>query len=153
MHGQNFSTDGSLKPDLQLQLREELKSIQQVPAWCFCDQSVSRKDLNLTQDKVVPMEPLQNLKEHVKNILKEPFKHLTNGEKPLFEEAIEAVLSTKEKLKGADYCLCCIVLALHLGSNCHLTIRRLLYSLAELCELLYTPSGKHTPDLFCLFMM
>lgn len=69
-------------------------------------------------------------------------KHLTDEEKPLFEEAIEAVLSTKEKLRGADYRLCCIVLALHLGSNCRLSIRRLLYSLAELCELLYTPSDK-----------
>jgi len=103
------------------------------------------KDLNLTQYEVVPVEPLHDLKEHINNILKELPKHLTNEEKPLFEEAIEAVLSTKEKLRGADYRLCCIVLALHLGSNCRLTIKRLLYSLAELCELLYAPSDKHTP--------
>ena len=102
-------------------------------------------DLNLTQCEVGPVEPLHVLKEHINNILKELLKHLTDEEKPLFEEAIEAVLSTKEKLRGADYRLCCIVLALHLGSNCRLSIRRLLYSLAELCELLYTPSDKCMP--------
>ena len=79
--------------------------------------------------------------------------HLTNEEKPLFEETIEAVLSTKGKLRGADYRRCYIVLALHLGNNCHLNIRRLLYSLAKLCELLYTPSDKRIPGLFCVYTM
>ena len=143
--GRNLPTDGLLKPALQSQLREELKGIQRVPALCFPDQSASMKDLNLTQYDVVPVEPLHDLKEHINNILKELPKHLTNEEKPLFEEAIEAVLSTKEKLRGADYRLCCIVLAIHLGSNCRLTIRRLLYSLAELCESLYASSDKRTP--------
>ena len=103
------------------------------------------KELKLTQSEVVAAKLLHDLKEHINNILKELPKHLTDEEKTLFEEVIEAVLSTKEKLRGPDYHLCCIVLALHLGSNCHLTIRRLLYSLAELCELLYTPSDKCTP--------
>ena len=143
--GRNLQTDGLLKPALQSQLREELKGIQRVPALCFPDQSASMKELNLTQYEVVPVEPLHDLKEHINNILKELPKHLTGEETSLFEEAIEAVLSTKEKLRGADYRLCCIVLTLHLGSNCRLTIRRLLYSLAELCELLYTPSDKRTP--------
>ena len=66
----------------------------------------------------------------------------------LFEEAVEAVTSTKEKLRGSDYRLCCVVLALYLGNNCRLTIRRLLYTLAELCELLYAPAEKRTPRFF-----
>ena len=104
------------------------------------------KELKLTQSEVAAAKLLHDLKEHINNILKELPKHLTDEEKTLFEEAIEAVLTTKEKLRGPDYHLCYIVLALHLGSNCHLTIRRLLYSLAELCELLYTPSDKCTPQ-------
>ena len=91
------------------------------------------------------MEPLHDLKEHINNLLKELPKHLTNEEKVLFEEAVEAVISTKEKLRGSDYRPCCVVLALHLGGNFRLTIRRLLYSLAELCELLYAPAEKRTP--------
>ena len=145
--------DGLLKPAFQSQLREELKDIQQVPALCFPDQSVSMKDLNLTQYEVVPVEPLHDLKEHINNFLKELPKHLTNAEKPLFQEAIEAVLSTKEKLRGADYHLCCIVLTLHFGSNCHLTIGRLLYSLAELCELLYPLQTSAPPGLFYIYIM
>ena len=62
--------------------------------------------------------------------------------KVLFEEAVEAVISTEKKLTGSNYLLCCVVLALHLGDNCRLTIRRLLYTLAELCELLYAPAEK-----------
>ena len=111
------------------------------------------RDSNLTQYEVVPVEPLHDLKEHINNILKELPTHLTDEEKTLFEEAIEAVPSTKEKLRGADYRLCCIVIALHLGSNCRLSIRRLLYNLAELCELLYTPSDKRSPGLFYVYIM
>ena len=59
------------------------------------------KELNLTQYEVVLVEPLHDLKEHINNILKELPKHLTDEEKSLFEEAIEAVLSTKRKVKGS----------------------------------------------------
>ena len=141
----NLPTDGLLKPALYSQLKEVLKGIQRVPALCFPNQTSTMQDLNLAQYEVVPVEPLHDLKEHINNILKELPKHLTNEERSLFEEGVEAVLSTKEKLRGSDFRLCCIVLALHLGSNCRLPIRRLLYSLAELCELLYAPADRRTP--------
>ena len=140
--GRHLQSLGLLKPALLSNLREELKGVQRVPALCFPNQTASMKDLNLGQYEVVPVEPL-----HINNILKELPKHLTEEENVLFEESVEAVLSTKEKLRGSDYRLCCVVLALHLGKNCRLTIRRLLYSLAELCELLYAPADKRTPRL------
>ena len=142
--GRNLPTDGLLKPALYSQLREELKGIQRVPALCFPNQTSSLQDLNLAQYEVVPVEPLHDLKEYINNLLKELPKHLTNEEKVLFEEAVEAVISTKEKLRGSDYRLCCVVLALHLGDNCRLTVRRLVYTLAELCELLYAPAEKRS---------
>lgn len=74
------------------------------------------KDLNLAQFEVVPVKHLHDLKEHI-NILKELPKHLTEEENALFEESVEAVLSTKEKLRGSDYCLSCVVLGLHLGKT------------------------------------
>ena len=76
-------------------------------------------------------------------------EHLNDDENSLFEEAVEAVLS-KEKLRGSDYRLCCIVLVLHLGRNCRLIIRRLLYTLAELYELLYVPAEKRVPRFILL---
>ena len=57
---------------------------------CYPDESASINDLNLTQYDVVPLEPLNDLKEHINNMLKELPKYLT-------DEEIEAVLSTKEK--------------------------------------------------------
>ena len=124
--GRNLPTDGLLKPSLYSQLREELKDIQRVLALCFPHQTFSLRDLNLAQYEVVPMQPLHDLKEHINNLLKKLPKHLTNEEKVLFEEAVEAVISTKEKLRGSDYQLCCVVPALYLGDNCRLTIRTLL---------------------------
>ena len=143
--GRHLRTDGLLKPALQIQLREEMKGVQRLPALSFPEQDSSMKELNLEQYEVVPVEPPHDLKEHINNVFKELPKHLNDNENSLFEEAVEAVLSIKEKLRGSDYRLCCIVLALHLGRNCRLTIRRLLYTLAELCELLYAPAEKHTP--------
>ena len=143
--GRHLPTDGLLKPALEGQLKEELKGIQRVPALSFPAQTTSMKELNLGTYEVVPVEPLHDLKEHINNILKELPKHLNDTESTLFEEALEAVLSTKEKLRGSEYRLCCVVLALHLGNNCRLTIRRLLNTLAELRELLYAPVDKRTP--------
>ena len=57
---------------------------------------------------------------------------------------MEAARSTKEKLRGSDYRLCYVVLVLHLGKHCRLTITRLLHTL-ELCEMLYPPAEKRTP--------
>ena len=143
--GRHLPIDGLLKPALEAQLKEELRGIQRVPALSFPAQTTSMKEQNLGSYEVVPVEPLHDLKEHINNILKELPKHLNDTESTLFEEALEAVLSTKEKLRGSDYRLCCVVLALHLGNNCRLSIRRLLNTLAELCELLYAPADKRTP--------
>lgn len=92
------SEEGLLKPALEAQLKEELKRIQRVPALSFPEQGSSMKHLNLSKYEVVPVEPLHDLKEHINNVLKELPKHLTDEENKLFDEAVEAVLSTKEKL-------------------------------------------------------
>ena len=132
--GRHLPTDGLLKPTLETQLSKEIKGIQRVPALSFPEQDSSMKQLNLEQYEVVPVEPLHDLKEHINTVFKElKKKHLNEEENSLFNKAVEAVLSTKEKLRGSDYCLRCVVLALHLKRNCRLTISRLLYTLAELC--------------------
>ena len=143
--GGYLPTDGLLKPALDAELKEKqkLRSIQRVPALSFRAQTTSMKEPGSYE--VVPVEPLHDRKEHINNILKELPKHLNDTESTLFEQALEAVLSTKEKLRGSDYCLCCVVLALHLGNNCCLSVRRLLNTLAELCKLLYAPADKRTP--------
>ena len=143
--GRHLSVDGLLKPALESNLKEVLRGIQRVPALCFPQQECSLQELSLENYEVLPVEPLHDLKEHINNIFKELPKHLNDEEKVLFDEAMEAVLSTKEKLRGSDYRLCCVVLALHLGKHCRLTIKRLLHTLAELCEMLYTPAEKRTP--------
>ena len=143
--GRHLSVDGLLKPALESNLKEVLRGIQRVPALCFPQQECSLQELSLGNYEVLPVEPLHDLKEHINNIFKELPKHLNDEEKVLFDETMEAVLSTKEKLRGSDYRLCCVVLALNLGKHCRLTIKRLLHTLAELCEMLYAPAEKRTP--------
>ena len=101
--GRHLPTDGLLKPALEARLKEDLKGIQRVPALSFPAQTTSMKELNLGSYEVVPVEPLHDPKEHINNILKELPKHLNDTESTLFEGALEAVLSTKEKLRGSDY--------------------------------------------------
>ena len=104
------------------------------------------KDLNGTHYEVVSVETLHGLKEHINNILKELPKNLTNEERPIFEQVIETVLSTKEKLRGADfYHLFCIVLAVHLGRHCCPIIRMLLHSLSEMHLEIFETSFKTFP--------
>ena len=143
--GRHLSVDGLLKPALESNLKEVLRGIPRVPALCFPQQECSLQELRLGNYEVLPVEPLHDLKEHINNIFKELPKHLNDEEKVLFDETMEAVLSTKEKLQGSVYRLCCVVLALHLGKHCRLTIKRLLHTLAELCEMLYAPAEKCTP--------
>ena len=107
--------DGLLKPALESNLKEVLRGIQRVPALCFPQQQCSLQELSLGNYEVLPVEPLHDLKEHINNIFKELPIHLNDEEKVLFDETMEAVLSTKEKLQGSDY-----VLTLHLGKHCRL---------------------------------
>ena len=87
-------------------MKEVLRGIQRVPALCFPQQECSLQELSLGNYEVLPVEPLHDLKEHINNIFKELPKHLNDEEKVLFDETMEAVLSTKEKLQGSVYRLC-----------------------------------------------
>ena len=138
-------TENLLKPELEKELRSHLGGVQRVPSLLFPNPTSTMGDLNLGNYEVIPVEPLHDIKEHISNITKELPKHLTAEEKKLYDEAVEMVLSTKEKLRGSDYRLFIVTLAIQMGSNCRLTIWRVLYTLAELSNMLYAPALERSP--------
>lgn len=95
------------------------------------------KELNLGSYEVVLVEFFYDFKEYINNILKELLKYFNDIELILFEEVLEVVFFIKEKFRGLDYCLCCVVLVFYFGNNCCLSIKRFFNIFVEFCELLY----------------
>lgn len=60
--------------------------------------------------KVLPTEPLHDMKEHICNVVSELKHHLSQEEK-LCEKTIELVAQTKEQLHGSEYREMAIVLS------------------------------------------
>ena len=68
--------------------------------------------------KVLPTEPLHDVKEHISNIITEIVAHLTSEEKKLCQDTQSLVSGTRDQLRGSDYREILIVLAKQLrGEN------------------------------------
>ena len=88
------------------------------------------------------------MEEYIKNLWDELPSHLTEQEKKLFNEVKEALLTYKGKLRGIDYRLSAIVMCKHMeGSFSRYVIRDILYTLAQLCHLLYLQEHERSPKL------
>ena len=65
------------KPELETILREEvLKGVARLPAPFFNSPTAFLSDLDLEHYEVTPVEPLHDIKDHIKNPFEELFKHL-----------------------------------------------------------------------------
>ena len=126
------------RQDLDRALKEHLHGIQRFPALLLNSQRKTLDDLNLTRYEIMPSEPLHDLKEHIKNIMTEVYHLLIPEEQVLFDQVHDAVIANKEKVRGSDYRLFAVVLALQM-THARLTVKRLFYTLAELSELCYAP--------------
>ena len=94
---------------------------------------------------MVPTEPLHDIKEHIKNILTELPQQLNQQELQIFATVKNAVTGSKERLRGCDYRLWAVTLAMQMANNARITVCQLLNSLAELSQLCYAPEDKRTP--------
>ena len=84
--GRHLPVNGLLQPVLESNLKEALRDIQRVAALCFPQQECALQEFNLGNYEVLPVEPLHDLKEHIKNTFKELPKHLNDEGKVLFDE-------------------------------------------------------------------
>ena len=53
--------------------------------------------------KVLPTEPLHDVKEHISNIITEIVAHLTSEEKKLCQDTLSLDSGTRDQLRGSDY--------------------------------------------------
>ena len=144
-HG--LPTEDLLKPKLEKELREHLGGIERVPSLLFPNPSATMDGLNLQHYVVIAVEPLHDIKEHIANVTKELPPHVVPEEKALFDQVVEVVLSTKEEVRGSDYRLFIVILAIHLGNNCRVIVRTILYILAGLLSPL-CPSFQEIPPIY-----
>ena len=95
---------------------------------------------------MVPSKHLHDIKEHIKNILTELPQQLNKTkELQIFATVKSAVTGSKERLRGCDYRLWEVMLAMQMANNARITVCQLLNSLAELSQVCYAPTDKRTP--------
>ena len=132
---------------MEKNLREHMSGIQRVPALLFHVQHQTMDKSGLSMYEVTTSESLHDLKGNISRIWDEPPQHLTENEKSLFLDVKEALLSYKSKLRGCDYRLSAIVMYKHMEPQCREHIKNFLYSVAQLCHLLYIQEYERCPKI------
>ena len=146
-HYQGLPAGDLLKPELEKSLKEHLSGTQHVPALSFNSQKTPMEHNNLGMYEVAPSESLHDLKGHIRNLWQELPYHLNDQEKERFLEVKEALLTYKSNLRGLDYRLSAIVMYKHMEGKMHYCVQELLYTLAQLCHLLYIQDHERTPKI------
>ena len=146
-HSRGLPAGDLLKKELQANLKEHLAGVQHVPALMFHEQKKTMDECGLGLYEVAASEPLHDLKGHISHIWEELPYSLTKTEKVPFMEVKEALLTYKAKLRGVDYRLSAIVMYKHMEVHSRPHIRDFLYSIAELCYLLYIQEYDRCPRI------
>ena len=72
---------------------------------------------------------------------------MQENELAYFNQVKEALLDYKDKLRGCDYHLSAIVMYKHMEGRCRSKVQELLYTLAQIFELLYIQEYKRNPKI------
>ena len=150
-HWRGLPAGDLLKKDFEANLKEHLAGVHRVPALIFHNQDKSMEESGLNLYEVAPSESLHDLKGHISNIWDELPYCLNDTEKIPFMKVKEALLTYKAKVRGVDYRLSAIVMFKHMESHSRPHIKDFLYSIAELCHLLYIQEYDRSPKIIlCL---
>ena len=91
------------------------------------------------------MEPLHDLKGHIRNVWDLLPNHLPPNVKAEFEAELKLALGPKDQYRGSDYRLSAILVYLHLKNKCPSEFQDLLLSLVEICRFSYQRAEQRTP--------
>ena len=145
----NLLSNSKEKPQrsmLEGLLKSHLKGNIRPPTLSFGDVMEPLNMLNLGDYEVSLIEPLHDIKGHVKNIWDLLPKYLSKENEILFNEEKEIALgSTKDTYRGRDYRLSVILIYTRLLGKLPKEIEELLYTLKEICRLAYMESYKRSP--------
>ena len=136
---------GITKSNLEKILKNHLRGVIRPPALCFGDVLEPMSELNLANYEVSQIEPLHDLKGHIKNIWEALPSCLTIDKKKVLLEEIETALGPKDTYRGCDYRLSLITVYERIKEKIPSEIRELLYTLKEISRLAYQKSVKRSP--------
>ena len=146
-----MKTDKKDKPQLQNQLTNHLHGVQRVPSLMLNHHTQNLEEFQLHQYEVMPVEPLHDIKEHNKNIFTKLPHYLNENELKIFNSTKEYVTESRERLRGCDYRIWAVLLALRMSQKARITVCCLVNALAELSQLCYAPANKRTPRFILRF--
>ena len=132
-----------MKVDLESELMSQLREVQRVPALLYSSPATPLEDLGLASYEALPCEPMHDLSNHVRYLLKELPKHLTGDQKRKLEETRELTLAGKETKRASDYRSAIILFSRMRG----FLTETLLDTLVEMEEVLYSKDYKRCPRL------
>ena len=135
------------KKHLELLLKNSLKGTLRPPALCFGDVMESLQSLNLESYEVSQVEPLHDLKGHIKNLWDLLPHHLPPEAKKIFTNEISIALGIKDTYRGCDYRLSVILIYSRLKGKVPNEIEELLYTLKELGRLAYLGAANRSPKI------
>uniref|UniRef100_A0A7M5V8A4 Uncharacterized protein n=1 Tax=Clytia hemisphaerica TaxID=252671 RepID=A0A7M5V8A4_9CNID len=125
----------------------DLAGLCRIPAVCFLNPSLSLERINLKHYEISLIEPLHDIKGHIKNMWELLPKHLSKDMEIFFQNELISILGEKDTYRGSDYRLSalfmCWVMENH--SSCPREIKELLYTLTEISRLAYLPAQKRSP--------
>eukprot|EP00111_Clytia_hemisphaerica_P000865 TCONS_00002532-protein len=136
----NF-TGKLIKKNLESLLKDFLRGVVRPPALCHGDVMESMESLNLSMYEVSQVEPLHDLKGHIRNVWDLLPSHLPGELKKTFEEKLAFALGEhKDKYRGCDYRISVISVYSRMRSKFSTETEELLYTLKEICRLSYLQS-------------
>ena len=111
----------------------------------YGNETSSAQDMGLSQYEISPCEPLHDIKGHVVNLWTALPSLLTDAQKSIFQNSLDACYGSKSKVRGSDYRLSVIVVYANLKGHCSLEVEDLIRTLMIISKLAYQPASRRTP--------
>ena len=141
----------AVKSEKEKILKDSLMGIVRLPALCFRNDK-SLTELNLDKYEISAIEPLHDIKGHIKNICEALETTLKGDELNLLKESLNTCYGRKSKVKGCDYRLSAIIVYNNLKDGCSTELKELLYTLQEISRLAYMKASMRSPkSILCLY--
>ena len=137
----------STKKDLVPQLNKALRGIKRVPILLLHNPVVDLSQMGLARDEIVMVECMQDIANHVDNILEELPHHLNKkgDDKVKFTQMIEIYKAEKEKKRCCDKRKILLQLTQNLRDEIDGLVHMLLRTLSEIQRILYLGDDFRTP--------
>ena len=133
------------KKNLETVLKNCMKGVSRPPALSFGDITEPLQQLNLSQNEVSQVEPLHDLKGHIKNHGNYFLNMFLKQLKKFSKTKLKLHLAPLRTHRGCDYRLSVILVCQRLKDQVSKEVDELLYTLKEIARLAYLNSEERTP--------